>query len=340
MMTHTETFGSPMKINIRAANSCSPGEAISSDNLEQRIGLQKGWSAYNTGVINRQWSKPGTTVQELGAKVLEEALIQARLQAQDLDLLLFAGASFDHPVPHNACLIKQKLVKPKGTFFPCFDIDGTCLSFLHALDIAHLYLHHRGMKRVAIVCVELPSSGLNPADPKTYTLFGDAAVAVILEASENEGYQPSPAYIVNDAEGARLAIVPSGGLKNRGIHHSTPLESFYFQMNGRQLLTMTMRLLDDFVQNHTQQTGWALPEYDYIIPHQASKIGNEMFMQRYGLREEQVLNTLAERGNCVAASIPLGLVQLWLEGKLRPGTKVLLIGSAAGLSIGALGLVF
>jgi 3-oxoacyl-[acyl-carrier-protein] synthase III len=339
-MTHTQPFGSPIKINIRAANSCSPGESVSSEDLEQRIGLQKGWSEYNTGVLSRQWAAPGETVHVLGAKVLEEALIQANLQAQDLDLLLFAGASFDHPVPHNACLIKQKLVKSKGPLFPCFDIDGTCLSFLHALEIAHLYLQHRGMKRVAIVCVELPSSGLNPADPKTYTLFGDAAVAVILEASENEGYQPNPAYIVNDAEGARLAIVPSGGLQNRGIDHSTPLESFYFQMNGRQLLTMTMRLLDDFVQNHTQQTGWALPEYDYIIPHQASKIGNEMFMQRYGLKEEQVLNTLAERGNCVAASIPLGLVQLWQEGKLKPGTKVLLIGSAAGLSIGALGLVF
>jgi 3-oxoacyl-[acyl-carrier-protein] synthase III len=339
-MTSVQSQDPSIKIHIRAASSCSPGEAISSDALEQRIGLQKGWSAYNTGVMSRQWALPGTTVQELGAKVLEEALFQANLRAEDFDLLLFAGASFDHPVPHNACLIKQKLVRSASPPFPCFDIDGTCLSFLHALDIAHLYLQHRGMKRVAIVCVELPSSGLNPADPKTYTLFGDAAVALILEASAQEGYLPSPAYVVNEAAGARLAMVPSGGLQNRGIDPSTPQESFYFQMNGRQLLSMTMRLLDDFVQNHTQQTSWSLPEYDYIIPHQASKIGNEMFMQRYGLREGQVLNTLAERGNCVAASIPLGLVQLWQQGKLQAGTKVLLIGSAAGLSIGALGLRF
>jgi 3-oxoacyl-[acyl-carrier-protein] synthase III len=339
-MIHRQVIDTHLKIRIQAASTCLPGEAISSETLEQRIGLHTGWSAYNTGVSSRQWAKPGATVQVLGAKVLNEALMLADLKAQDLNLLLFAGASFDHPVPHNACLIKQQLVPSSSPPFPCFDIDGTCLSFLHALDIAHLYLQHRSMKRVAIVCVELPSSGLNPADPKTYTLFGDAALALILEANETEGYQPSPAYVVNDAEGARLAMVPSGGLQNRGIDPSTPRESFYFQMQGRHLLSLTMRLLGDFVQNLSLQTGLTLPEYDFIIPHQASKIGNEMFMQRYGLREGQVRNTLAERGNCVAASIPLGLVQLWQENKLTPGTKVLLIGSAAGLSIGALDLRF
>ena len=116
--------------------------------------------------------------------------------------------------------------------------------------------------------------------------------------------------------------------------------SFFFQMNGRQLITMTLRYLDDFLVNLEQQTTQTLQHYDYIVPHQASKFGNEYFMQRYGLSDDQVVNTLSAYGNCVSASIPLGLYELYAQNKLQSGKDVLLIGTAAGLSIGALRLKF
>jgi 3-oxoacyl-[acyl-carrier-protein] synthase-3 len=98
--------------------------------------------------------------------------------------------------------------------------------------------------------------------------------------------------------------------------------------------------LDDFLSVLAQKTGQALLQYDFIVPHQASKFGNEYFIQRYGLSEERVINTLSDYGNCVSASIPLGIFELYQQGKLQAGKDVLLIGTAAGLSIGALRLKF
>ncbi|MBK9487876.1 MAG: ketoacyl-ACP synthase III [Haliscomenobacter sp.] len=328
-----------MKIHLKSCARILPGPAIWSSQLEAQIGLAPGWAEKNTGVACRYWADPTESITSLAAAAVRLALEEAALDCAELDMLIYAGASFDHPIPHNACLIKQALEQEEADF-PCFDVDGTCLSFLHALDIAHLYLQHRGLRRVAIVSAELPSRALNPADPKTYTLFGDAAVAVILEANLDQGYTPSPAYFINQSEGAQLAIVPTGGSKRRGSEPNTPADSFFFQMNGRQLISMTLRYLDGFLSTLEQRTGQSIQGYDYVVPHQASRFGNEYFMQRYALAPERVVNTLSTYGNCVSASIPLGLYALYQQGKTQTGTDLLLIGTAAGLSIGALRLKF
>lgn len=328
-----------MKIHLKSCARILPGTMVSSQELETKIGLQPGWAEKNTGVLQRYWSAPQDSVTSIAAVALQQALDEAEISCAELDLLLYAGASFDHPIPHNACLIKQT-IDQTGATFPCFDIDGTCLSFLHALDIAHLYLQYRGVKRVAIVSAELPSRALNPADAKTYTLFGDAAVALILERNEAKGYTIAPAHFINQSEGARLAIVPTGGSKRRGFEPETTSDSFFFQMNGRQLISMTLRYLDDFLKGLEQQTHQPLQRYDFIVPHQASKFGNDFFMQKYGLSEKQVVNTLHHYGNCVSASIPLGLYELYASDQLQAGADILLIGTAAGLSIGAMRLKF
>ena len=103
---------------------------------------------------------------------------------------------------------------------------------------------------------------------------------------------------------------------------------------------MTLRYLDGFLTSLEQRTGQSIQGYDCIVPHQASRFGNEYFMQRYALGAEQVMNTLSTYGNCVSVSIPLGLVELYQQGKIQAGTDLLLIGTAAGLSIGALRLKF
>ena len=329
-----------MRIHLKSCTRILPGQPISSAQLEAQSGLAAGWAEKNTGVLRRHWANPSENVTSLAATALQLALDEAQLNCADLDMLLYAGASFDHPIPHNACLIKQALEQEGTAAFPCFDVDGTCLSFLHAMDIAHLYIQHRGFRRVAIVSAELPSRALNPADAKTYTLFGDAAVAVILEATETGGYEPFPAYFINQSEGAQLAMVPVGGIKNRGLELDPAEGAHYFQMNGRQLISMTLRHLDDFLSVLAQKTGQTLSQYNYIVPHQASRFGNEYFMQRYGLSDEQVINTLSDYGNCVSASIPLGIFELYQQGRLQAGKDVLLIGTAAGLSIGALRLKF
>ena len=325
------------QIKIRAIEKYLPGEAVHSGTLERQLQLPQGWIRKNSGVDTRHWAGPQESVASMGAEALRRALARAGLALADLDLLVAAGASYDYPIPFNAALIKKQL-DTQAAETPCFDVDSTCLSFLHALDIAHLYLAHRGLKKVAIVSAELASRSLNPHDSKTYSLFGDAAVAVILEASANEGYTPGLSQFRNYTQGAEMAMIPAGGVVEPGLNAGAP--SFYFQMRGKQMIKLTLEKLDGFMADFTRRTNLALREYDFIVPHQTSLIGNELFVRKYNLRPEQMVLTLAAYGNCISASIPLGLEELYNGNRLQKGAKVLLAGSAAGLSLGALSLVF
>ncbi len=326
-----------MKIQIRAIEKYLPGTAVRSEQLEERMGIAKGWIEKNVGVKTRYWAAVEETVASMSATALQRALTAADLPPDGLDLLIYAGASYDYPIPHNAGRIKKAL----GTAakFPCFDVDATCLSFLNALDIAHLYFQRDSIRNVAIVSAEMASRALNPQDPKTYGLLGDAAVAVILTRS-NEGYEPIAPYFLNNPEGADLALIPIGGGINRGRDAGTPEEDYYFRMDGKRLISLTLQELTPFLKNYEKLTGIAIADYDYVIPHQTSRFGNEIFAKQYHLSERQLVHTIGCYGNCIAASIPLGLCEL-IHRKVELSNKnVLLIGSAAGLSLGAVTLKF
>ena len=166
-------------IKIRSIASYIPSQKISSEKLEQQLGLPKGWVMKANGVQNRYHVAAHETGAYMGAKALQKALDKAGLQFEDLDLLIDASGSFDHPIPHNACLIPKEMgILDAG--IPCWDIDSTCLGFVTALDTASYLLEGKRYKNIAIVNSEIASKSLNPNDPKTATLFGDAATAAIV----------------------------------------------------------------------------------------------------------------------------------------------------------------
>lgn len=325
-----------MKINIRAIEKYLPGRLVESSRLEQQLQLAEGWMEKNSGVISRHWADASETVSSIAATALKKALSKSGLTLADLDWLIYAGGSYDYPIPHNSCLIKQAMGSDDPV--PCFDVDATCLSFLNALEIAQLYLLSGQKKRIAIVTADLPSRSLHPKDPKTYSLFGDAAVALILEATEAVGYSVLASRFETYSEGARWAYLPTGGAVDP--HGDRPDSYRYFKMEGKKLLKLTFEKLDPFIKKYTAQTGMALTDYDFIVPHQASKVGFDLFLKKYRIDESKMAFSLPQFGNCVAASIPLGLEGYINGAGTFQGARVLLIGTAAGLTIGAVSLQF
>jgi len=299
------------------------------------MGWPAGWIEKNSGVETRYHASPTDSVIGMGAQALSSALAQADLGPGDLDLLLFAAGSIDYPIPHSACLLKAELGWTQYDF-PAFDVDATCLSFLNGLEVAAAFIESGRYARVAIVTSELPSRSLNPEDRKTYSLFGDGAVAAIVGRSQID--RPTDTYFVNYAEGAKLAMLPAGGNAMRLNHRQNPEADYYFQMKGRHLLKLTFKHLDQFIASVEARFGRSIRDYARIIPHQASRLGMDMFIKRFGLPGGQVQLNLPRYGNCIAASIPLGLCDAVVEEGLPPGSEVILMGTAAGLSMGAITL--
>lgn len=328
-----------MKINIVAIAKYLPKKNVSSEFLDELSNGIKGRIEKNTGVKSRHHISDQESVCEMGALALQKALKKSNLQPKDIDLLLFSGASFDYPIPHNSVIIKSKITTD-DVDFPCIDIDSTCLSFLNALDIAHLYLEANRYKRIAIVCSEVASKALSPHDEKVFGLFGDAAVAIIIEKSEKKGYNIKYTNFTNYPSGAMFANVPIGGVINRGLSSDKKDLGYYFKMEGKKLIRLTVKQLESFVLKMEQTIQKKVNDFDYIIAHQTSKYGNEYFTKKYNLNSKQVIETLSFYGNCISASIPLGLELLINSNSNLENKNVLLLGTGAGLSLGAIVLEF
>jgi 3-oxoacyl-[acyl-carrier-protein] synthase-3 len=323
-----------MRTNILAIEKYLPMNRVSSEALDKHVNGVEGRIEKNTGVKFRHKASEEESVTEMGARALKKALNKSGMQIKDIDLLIYCGASYDYPVPHNSAIIKSKLTDDTVNFH-CIDIDSTCLSFMNALDIAQLYIQAKRYRRIALVCAEIASAALGEKDEKVFGLFGDAAVALILEASESQGFHQKYIYFVNYTSGALFANVPIGGYINRGIFAAANDTGYHFKMNGKGMMKLIKSKFDVFIKEVQMATQLNLNDFDAIITHQASKFGNEFFKNTYMPNSNKVIETLAEYGNCISASIPLGLERLINAGFDTHNKKLLILGSGAGLSIGA-----
>lgn len=328
-----------MKVNILSIAKYLPKNRITSETLDEIAQGRIGRIEKNTGVQFRHHVSEDESVCVMGAEALTLALSKAALQASDLDLLIFAGTSFDYPVPHNAAIIKSKITDDTVNF-NCIDINSTCLSFLSALDVAHLYMQTGRYKRIAIVCSEIASKALSPVDEKVFGLFGDAAVALVIERSETIGYMPIYTQFKNYPSGVLYTVVPIGGAINRGFKAEADDIGYNFKMDGKNLIRITTKHLDPFIEEIELNMNHKIHDFDKIITHQTSKYGNEYFLRHFELDPNQVVETLSFYGNCISASIPLGLEHLLNNGFDRTNKKVLLLGTGAGFTIGGMVLHF
>lgn len=328
-----------MKLKISAIEKYLPQQRISSSTLDKVVKGKVGRIEKNTGVQYRHHISRNESVCEMGAIALQKALKSSDLSPSDIDMLIFAGASFDYPVPHNSVIIKSKITDDSVNF-SCLDVDTTCLSFLNALDIAHLYIQAGRYTRLAIVCSEVASSALTPHEEKVFGLFGDAAVAAVIEVTENKGYQPVYIDFQNYPSGAFHAHIPIGGVIDRGFERSAEDPGYYFKMDGKNLIKLVNKQIFNFIHKMEEQINCKISDFDRIITHQTSKYGNNFFLNNFKLDHSRVVETLSVYGNCISASIPLGLESLLNSSYSPENKKILLLGIGAGLTIGGMVLEF
>ena len=271
----------------------------------------------------------------MGARAIESALENSSLELSDIDLIISAGATFDYPLPNQSSIIKSELKEGLKYDIPTIDIDTTCLSFVTSFDIASKMMDNYQYKNIIIVSSEIASNGLNTNNPETLTLFGDAAVAVILSYDESGESFFLKGSLKTYTEGVYHTLIKGGGNKyffkdnpyNEGLHS--------FKMDGNKLLKLARKELKEFTDNFFDDLGYSISDVDIIIPHQASKIGIALFKKMYDFDDNKVINNLSAHGNCIAASIPLMIHQSMKNNKLKRGDLCLLLGTSAGFSIGA-----
>jgi 3-oxoacyl-[acyl-carrier-protein] synthase-3 len=316
-----------------------PERRVSSSELERQLDIPPGWVERVSGVRERRYAGPETSAG-MAAAAARMALRHARVEPAAVDLVVGASTGPQQLIPCTAALVQRELALPEGASF-CFDVDATCLSFLLALHtVAPLVAS--GAYHTALLCSsEIASRTLNPRERESFVLFGDAAAAAVLTRTlPGEASHIGLARFATYSGGAELTECVGGGTLHHPNDPATTPEMNLFRMRGPAVFKMATRLMGPFLDRFLADSGRARADYSAVVPHQASLLAVRQLTERYGFREEQVVWNLAERGNCIAASIPLTLAEAAHARRVRRGQRVLLIGTGAGLTLGAMDLVF
>jgi 3-oxoacyl-[acyl-carrier-protein] synthase-3 len=262
------------------------------------------------------------------------------MAVSDIDLIIAASSAPQQTIPCTAAFIQRELGAPDGAS-ACFDVNATCLSFLLAIQSATHLLAAGTYRAALVVSSEIGGLSRNPAEPASACLFGDAAAAaVLIRTPEGGASRVVWEQFATYSSAADLTAIAGGGSLHHPNDPATRPDMNMFHMDGSGVFRRAAKVLGPFIDSFLARSGWAREDVDVVVPHQASRHGVELVSSRFGFRPEQVVSNLAERGNCVAASIPLALAESVAAGRIRRGQRVMLLGTGAGLTLGAIGLVF
>lgn len=322
----------PTPLRIAGTGQYLPERRVTSDEVDQLTGMPSGWTQRHTGVTERRYAAHETTAG-MGAAALRDAFSRASWGEGVPDLLLNAGCGPHQPIPCTASIIAAEL---GWNGVACFDVNATCLGFVAALQVAAGLIAAGTHKRIAIVCSEVASGGLNWKQAEAAGLMGDGAAAVLLERDETGGAVLLRTSLETWPEGVSLTEIRGGGTTLHPQQHVPGMntDEYLFHMDGPSVFRLAAEKMEPFVSRLVGKDAGRWSSVDWVVPHQASLPAVRHLRRRLGIPSEKLIETIQHQGNAIAASIPLALHEGIVSGRIQRGQTILLLGTSAGFSIG------
>jgi 3-oxoacyl-[acyl-carrier-protein] synthase-3 len=182
-------------------------------------------------------------------------------------------------------------------------------------------------KKALVVGGDVLSKILDWTDRSTLVLFGDGAGAVVLEQVDEGGFLGFE--LGADGGGGKHLWLPGSG--SRMFDNPDGL----VKMNGREVFKFATRVMVSSADALLAEVGRTIDDVDVYVPHQANTRIIDYAARKLGIPEDRVVVNVERYGNTSSGSIPLALADAEVDGRLKPGTTVLMTGMGAGLTWGS-----
>jgi 3-oxoacyl-[acyl-carrier-protein] synthase-3 len=309
----------------------APEKILTNHDLEKIVETDHEWIVRRTGIHARHIAADHETTSTMSVEASLKALEKANITANDLDLIIVATSTPDHHTPPVSSLIQHQL-GAEGV--PAFVIVTGCTGFVYALSTAYQFIETGAYENILIVGVELLSRFVDWSDRSTCVLFGDAAGAVVVQAT-NEPCGLQGFVLGSDGSQGEAIIMPDGGSANPFNTDTLDNGGHYVYMNGRQVFKFATRVVGPACQQALDLAGLTFDDIDWIIPHQANLRIIQAAAKDMDVPIERFIINIDQYANTSAASIPLALAENLDNGRIKPSDKLLLVAFGAGLTWGA-----
>lgn len=320
--------GSLMGVQIIGLGSAVPSQRVRNEDLAA-LGYDAQWILQRSGIQERRHAPPSVATSDLAAEAAKVCLARSLVPPRDIDLVLVGTYTPDMPLPSTACLVQDRL----GIQAPAMDLHAACAGFVFGLITGAQFVASGCSRYVLVIGADCNSRVVNPADRRTFPLFGDAAGAAIL--APGSARQGLLAYAFgSDGSGADLLCQRMGGTRLPFRADPSADGLYFLHMEGRAIFKWAVRVLKDTVAEVLRLARCGLADVDLVVFHQANLRIIDAAVEELGLDRAKVYNNLQRYGNTAAASIPLALDEAFQEGRIEPGSRVLMSGFGAGLTWG------
>ncbi|CUB28411.1 3-oxoacyl-[acyl-carrier-protein] synthase 3 protein 1 [Bacillus subtilis] len=308
-----------MKAGILGVGRYIPEKVLTNHDLEKMVETSDEWIRTRTGIEERRIAADDVFSSHMAVAAAKQALEQAEVAAEDLDMILVATVTPDQSFPTVSCMIQEQLGAKKAC---AMDISAACAGFMYGVVTGKQFIESGTYKHVLVVGVEKLSSITDWEDRNTAVLFGDGAGAAVVGP-------------VSDDRGILSFELGADGT---GGQHLYLNEKRHTIMNGREVFKFAVRQMGESCVNVIEKAGLSKEDVDFLIPHQANIRIMEAARERLELPAEKMSKTVHKYGNTSAASIPISLVEELEAGKIKDGDVVVMVGFGGGLTWGAIAI--
>ncbi len=319
------------RVGISGVGFYVPERVVTNFDLEKSLDTTDEWIQTRTGIRERRIAAPDQAASDLGVLAAKQALEDAKLSPEKIDMVIVATASPDMVFPATACIIQDKV---GATNAGAFDLTAVCSGFPYALTTGAQMIAAGQAEHVLVVATEKFSSLLDWQDRSTCVLMGDGAGAVVLSADTTQG-EILTSILGADGSGIDQLCVPAGGSAQPTSHETIDQRQHFMKMNGPEIYKFGAKIIGECVEQALAKANLTEHDLDLLVPHQANIRIIQSAAKRFNLSMEKIVVNIDRYSNTSAASIPIALAEAKQTGRLKPGMVIALVGFGAGLTWGS-----
>jgi 3-oxoacyl-[acyl-carrier-protein] synthase-3 len=295
-----------------------PEGRLTNAELAAQLGVTEDWILARTGIRERRRARPEERLSDYATRAGARALEAAGVDPADLDLVIVATVSSDEVTPNTAPIVAHNLgARHAGAF----DVGAACTAFLTALAQGTAQIECGRARYVLVVGADFVTRLVDYTDKRSAPLFADAAGAAVLGPGDAERGSIGPIVLGADGSHAGTLFVTIAERKVR--------------MDGPEVFRHAVARMSEVTLEAVSRAGLTLADIDLFVFHQANARITRALGERLGLDSERVVECIETIGNASAATLPVGLAAALADGRLVPGSRVLLSAFGAGFVWGA-----
>ena len=311
-------------MKISGLGSSLPSKVVTNQMLAEILDTSDEWITARTGIKERRVLST-EYVLDLAVDAAKKALNDAKMDAKDLDYIICANVVNEYVTPALSCIILEKI----GAKCPCVDLNGACVGFIYACDIAEAFYKIGKVKNVLVVAAEAPAHMLDWHDRTCAVLFGAGAGAAVLTPGDNiitTRFTGSPGWDrLYEMHDLQWCPYDEKGKTN------LPLV-----MHGQDVFKFATSTCVSDLQEVLKAANLTADDIDTYFIHQANLRIIKYIEQMLHQPSEKFPTNIEKYGNTSSASLPILLDETKRAGKIKEGDMLAFSAFGAGLVSGAM----